>query len=53
MVVFFLKVFVLIVGGILKRWFVFGWCFGWIIIVDFRGIFFRGKVSVEVFCLCY
>lgn len=44
MAAFSLKVPVLTVGGISKRWLAPGWRLGWIIIADPKGILFRGKV---------
>jgi tyrosine aminotransferase len=44
MAAFSLKVPVLTVGGISKRWLAPGWRVGWIIIADPKGILFRGKI---------
>jgi tyrosine aminotransferase len=46
MAAFSMKVPVLTVGGISKRWLAPGWRLGWIIIADPKGILSRGKVSV-------
>jgi aspartate/methionine/tyrosine aminotransferase len=54
MAAFSLKVPVLTVGGISKRWLAPGWRLGWIIIADPKGILARGKVSVcKTLRLCY
>jgi len=45
MAAFSLKVPVLTVGGISKRWLAPGWRLGWIIVADPKGILSRGKVS--------
>lgn len=44
MAAFSLKVPVLTVGGISKRWLAPGWRLGWIIVADPKGILSRGKV---------
>lgn len=41
-----MKVPVLTVGGISKRWLAPGWRLGWILIADPKGILTRGRVSV-------
>lgn len=43
-----MKVPVLTVGGISKRWLAPGWRLGWILIADPKGILTRGRVSVFV-----
>lgn len=52
MAAFSMKVPVLTVGGISKRWLAPGWRLGWIIIADPKGILARGKVSVRYFNPC-
>lgn len=47
MAAFSMKVPVLTVGGISKRWLAPGWRLGWIIVADPKGILARGKVSLQ------
>lgn len=52
MAAFSMKVPVLTVGGISKRWLAPGWRLGWIIVADPKGILFRAKV-LNFFCSFY